>query len=92
MTFTFIAAKKAEHSIKIMCRVLEVSRSGYYAWAGREPSARAREDQRLIARIRELFELRRKVYGSPRIWSDLVLDDGDASGASASSGSCARPA
>ena len=30
--FGFIAAKKAEHSIKIMCRVLEVSRSGYYAW------------------------------------------------------------
>lgn len=77
MTFTFIAAKKAEHSIKIMCRVLEVSRSGYYAWAGREPSARAREDERLTARIKALFKLRRDVYGSPRIWSDLVLDDGE---------------
>jgi putative transposase len=77
MIFSFIAAKKAEHSIKLMCRVLEVSRSGYYAWAGREPSARAREDERLTARIAELFVLRRKVYGSPRIWSDLVLDDGE---------------
>ena len=75
--FGFIAAKKAEHSIKIMCRVLEVSRSGYYAWAGRAPSARACEDERLTARIRELFALRRDVYGSPRIWSDLVLDDGE---------------
>ena len=75
--FGFIAAKKAEHSIQIMCRVLEVSRSGYYAWAGREPSARAREDQRLTLRIRELFKLRRDVYGSPRIWSDLVLVDGE---------------
>ncbi|HYU18449.1 MAG TPA: IS3 family transposase [Chloroflexota bacterium] len=75
--FGFIAAKKAEHSIKTMCRVLEVSRSGFYAWAAREPSARAREDERLTRRIKELFELRRKVYGSPRIWSDLVLDDGE---------------
>ena len=75
--FEFIAAKKAEHSIKTMCRVLEVSRSGYHAWTTRELSPRAREDARLTARIRELFVLRRKVYGSPRIWSDLVLDDGE---------------
>jgi len=77
MIFKFIAAKKAEHSIKTMCRVLQVSRSGYYAWAGREPSPRAREDERLTVRIRELFRLRREVYGSPRIWADLVCDDGE---------------
>jgi putative transposase len=75
--FGFIASKKAEHSIKIMCRVLGVSRSGYYAWVGRKPSARALQDARLTARIGELFKLRREVYGSPRIWSDLVLDDGE---------------
>ena len=75
--FGFIAATKAEHSIKVMCRVLEVSRSGYYAWTGREPCPRAREDERLTARIGELFKLRREVYGSPRIWSDLVVDDGE---------------
>ena len=75
--FGFILAKKAEHSITIMCRVLEVSRSGYHAWAGRPPSARALEDERLTVRIRELYELRRKVYGSPRIWADLVFDDGE---------------
>ena len=75
--FEFIAAKKAEHPIKTMCRVLEVSRSGFHAWAVRPPSPRACEDERLTARIAELFTLRRKVYGSPRIWSDLVLDDGE---------------
>ena len=75
--FEFIAAKKAEHSVKTLCRVLGVSRSGFHAWQGREPSARAREDARLTARIRALFVLRRKVYGSPRIWSDLVIDDGE---------------
>ena len=75
--FEFIAAKKAEHSIKAMCRVLEVSRSGFHAWQTRPPAPRALEDERLTARIRELFELRREAYGSPRIWSDLVLDDGE---------------
>ena len=77
MTFRFIAAKRAEHSIAIMCRVLEVSRSGYHAWAHRPASARAVEDARLTARIRELFPMRRGAHGSPRIWSDLVLGDGE---------------
>jgi putative transposase len=47
--FAFIAAKKAEHSITIMCRVLDVSRSGYHAWASRPLSARAVADERLTA-------------------------------------------
>ena len=75
--FRFIAAEKASHSIAIMCRVLEVSRSGYHAWTRRPLGPRAVEDARLTARIRELHRKRRGVYGSPRIWSDLVLDDGE---------------
>jgi putative transposase len=75
--FGFIAAKRAEHSVKTMCRVLEVSRSGFHAWAVRKPSARAREDQRLLARIREIHQLNRCVYGSPRIHAELVLGDGE---------------
>lgn len=75
--FGFIAAKKAEHPIATMCRVLEVSRSGYHAWIKRPPSARAVEDARLTDRICELHKQRRGVYGSPRIWLDLVLDDGE---------------
>ena len=76
-TFRFIAAEKASHSIQLMCRVLEVSRSGYHAWVRRGQGPRAVEDARLTERIRELHSLRRGVYGSPRIWSDLVLDDGE---------------
>jgi putative transposase len=59
--FRFIAAKKAEHSIKTMCRVLDVSRSGFHAWSSREPSARALEDARLTARIREIHRANRRV-------------------------------
>src|SRR5215208_521929 len=75
--FGFIAAKKAEHSISIMCRVLGVSRSGFHAWQGRKPSARAVEDQRLTVRIAEIHERFRGVYGSPRIHAELVFADGE---------------
>jgi putative transposase len=75
--FGFIAAKRAEHSVKTMCRVLEVSRSGFHAWQIRRPSARALEDRRLTARIREIHGENRKVYGSPRIHAELVLADGE---------------
>jgi putative transposase len=73
----FIAARRTEHSIVLMCRVLEGSRSGYHAWHRRPLSAREVDDARLTRRIRELFPKRRGVYGSPRIWSDLTVDDGE---------------
>jgi transposase-like protein len=75
--FRFVDAEKASHSIVTLCRVLEVSRSGYHAWARRPVSPRALEDLRLTERIQELHGLRRGVYGSPRIWSDLRVDDGE---------------
>ena len=75
--FGFIAAKRAEHSVKTMCRVLDVSRSGFHAWARRAPSARAREDARLTGRIREIHAANRQVYGSPRVHAELRLVDGE---------------
>jgi len=75
--FGFIAAEKAKHSIKTMCRVLEVSRSGYHAWVTRGPSPRACQDEQLTARIVEIHAANREVYGSPRIWAELVLADGE---------------
>jgi putative transposase len=74
--FRFIAAKKAEHSIKLMCRVLEVSRSGYHAWAVREPSARAVADLALGERIAEIHLDSLRTYGSPRVHAELLLEDG----------------
>lgn len=76
MIFRFVAAMKAEHSIKTMCRVLEVSRSGFHAWERRSPSKRSLEDERLTTRIGEIHAENRKVYGSPRIHAELALADG----------------
>jgi putative transposase len=74
--FGFIAARKAENSIKTMCRVLGVSRSGFHAWQTRPPSARATADQVLTERILEIHQANRKVYGSPRIHAELQIADG----------------
>jgi transposase-like protein len=84
-----IATRRTEHSIAILCRVLEVSRSGYHAWTRRPLSPRPVEEARLTARICELFPKRCGVYGSPRISSSTTASG---SRASASSGSCASPA
>jgi putative transposase len=74
--FRFIAAEKAHYSVKTMCRVLGVSRAGFYAWLERKPSARARRDEELTRRIREIHTDNRGVYGSPRIHAELRLADG----------------
>ena len=63
--FRFIAAEKAYYSVKTMCCVLGVSRAGFYAWLERRPSARARQDEELTRRIREIHTDNRGVYGSP---------------------------
>jgi putative transposase len=54
-----------------MCRVLEVSTSGYYAWRKRRASARKLRDAVLTARIREIHAKSRKTYGSPRVHAEL---------------------
>src|SRR5687767_969976 len=59
-----------------MCRVLGVSRSGFHRWQTRPPSTRAREDERLTERIREIHGANRRVYGSPRIHAELRMADG----------------
>jgi putative transposase len=59
------------HSLQRMGRVLGVSRSGYYAWGRRPRSTRARENQALLVRIREEYQLSNKTYGSPRIHAAL---------------------
>ena len=64
-------AYQAIYPIATMCRVLDVSTSGYYAWRNREPSARARKDAELAPKISGFHEASRGTYGSPRILADL---------------------
>ena len=54
-----------------LCQILNVSRSGFYAWACRPPSAHAHRDQQLRVLIRASHEASRRTYGSPRIHRDL---------------------
>ena len=55
-----------------MCRVLNVSTSGYYAWRQRQPSQRTQADQKLSQRIREIHENSKGTYGAPRIHAELA--------------------
>lgn len=67
--YRFIEQEKANHSIRLMCRVLRVSRSGFYDWSGREdcPSA----DLPLRTRIRAIHAESRGTYGTPRVTRQL---------------------
>jgi putative transposase len=62
-----------EYSLALLCAVLEVSRSGFYAWRQRQqqPCARVRENQVLLGQIRETFVAMERRYGSPRIAEEL---------------------
>jgi putative transposase len=71
MIFAFIACEKAFYAVAMLCRVLGVSPSGYYAWRSRGPSARDQADAALLARIRAAHEESRRTYGAPRIHADL---------------------
>ena len=66
-----MSANQAEFPIATMARVLGVSESGYHAWRGRAPSARAVEDKMLLKRVRTVHATSRETYGSPRIHAEL---------------------
>jgi transposase InsO family protein len=70
--FAFIAAEKATWPVRVMCRVLEVSPSGFYASQGRARSAHAQKDERLRVLVGASFTRSRRTYGSPRIHADLA--------------------
>ena len=71
MIYGFVEAEKANHSIGTMCRVLEVSKSGYYGWRNRPPSERAKANAALTERIRRIHRDSRGTYGAPRVHAEL---------------------
>jgi transposase InsO family protein len=71
MRFQFIQSHARIFHITTMCRVLEVSKAGYYAWRARPLAERVKEDQRLRTRIRVIYEETKGRYGSPRVYQEL---------------------
>ena len=66
-----MAEHHQEYPVATMCRVLEVSVSGYYAWHKRDPSLHSREDAELANKLKGAFQSNRCVYGSPPIHAEL---------------------
>ncbi len=62
--FRFIHAEKANHAVSRLCRLVGVSRAGYYAWRDRSPSARNRADAALSVQIRRVHTESRGTYGT----------------------------
>ncbi len=71
MRFAFIQTEKACFPVALMCRVLQVSRSGFYAWRSRPPAARTQQDQRLAISVATIYAQSRGRYGSPRVHAEL---------------------
>jgi putative transposase len=65
-------AHQPEFQLAPMCRVLQVSRSGFYAWQRRKPSMRTQVNQRLVERMRVLHPQMREAYGTRRMWWLLI--------------------
>jgi transposase InsO family protein len=70
--FAFIAEHLNDQPLEVVCKVLEVSRSGYYAWRDRPASSHSRRRAELATKIRAVHAANRMVYGSPRIFKALV--------------------
>lgn len=66
-----IEAHRDQFEVAMMCELLEVSNSAYYAWRSREPSDHELRDRELGALIREVFEEHQERYGAVRVWKEL---------------------
>lgn len=71
MRYAFIERHRSEHGVEKMCRVLEVARSGYYAWRKRPESDHKKADKRLLEDIKRIHRQGRNAYGSPRVTKQL---------------------
>lgn len=70
-SYQLIEAERTRFPVHLMCRMLSVSRSGYYDWRDRPSSNRSRENAALTGKIREIHHRSRETYGSPRVHAEL---------------------
>jgi putative transposase len=71
MKYAFMSHHGRQFQVGALCRVLKVSRSGYYRWRHSSEGLRAREDRKLLEEIRAIFEKSGGRYGSPRVYREL---------------------
>lgn len=71
MKYAFVRAHHREFSVKRMCRVLEISRSGYYDWHGRKKCGRSQLDRVLLTEIRKIHQDTKEAYGAIKTWRAL---------------------
>jgi len=72
--YAFVRENHRRWPVGVMCRVLLVSRSGYYGWRNRPASRRRQRREALVAKIRIAHQENRQLYGSPRIHRALLID------------------
>jgi len=69
--YAFMQAHREEFELKRMCRVLQVSRSGYYDWDRRKESKRSQQDRVLLEEIRRIHQQTKEAYGATKTWRAL---------------------
>ena len=77
MRYAFIDAHRREHPVRVLCRMLRVHPSGFYAWVKEPLSHRAQEDERQTKLVKDAWNDSGKVYGYRKIYDDLI-DMGEA--------------
>jgi len=74
MKYACIDRRRDRYPVRLMCRLLKVSASGYYAWRIRPESSRTKSDRALVGEIKRAHQESKGVYGSPRIHAELVAN------------------
>ncbi len=74
MKFAFIKQHRSRWPVRVMCRVLKVWHSGFYAWLKRKPSRRRIRQEKLLEKIKVVERENRELYGSPRVHRALLVD------------------
>ena len=71
MKYRFVAAERASYPVRLLCKIVGVAASGFYAWLRRVPGRRQEDDRRVSERVRQIFQDSRQTYGSPRVHAEL---------------------